>query len=85
MSLYRPSLRIANIYTDAKLLDTFWEEMNRREAWDRTFEKRLRPVQAEVYRNSDDNEVLAQLMAEKAEEEQRRQYWDAKNLKPQVA
>lgn len=68
---------------DTVLLDTFWEEMNRREAWDRTFEKRLRPVLNEIRLKDDDKEVLAGLMAERSQEEQRRKDWDAQHQKAQ--
>lgn len=50
--------------------------MNRREVWDRSFEKRMRPLARETFPSEDDNEAIKALNAERAEEEERRQKWD---------
>jgi hypothetical protein len=66
---------------DAAAQESFWEEMNRREMWDRTFEKRIQPILKERYPAKDDEEALEEMNVEKEEEDQRRRDWDAKHLK----
>ena len=51
-------------------------EMNRREQWDRTYEKRMRPLKKLIRLEKDDEEALEVLDQEKKEEEERRQKWD---------
>jgi hypothetical protein len=61
--------------------------MNRREAWDRSFEKNLRKVETnrwcggEPESNFEDRqrEQIAQLKARKNLEDQNRQIWDSKH------
>jgi len=51
-------------------------EMNRRERWDRTYEKRMRPLKNLTPFEEDDEEALKALDQEKKEEEERRLKWD---------
>jgi hypothetical protein len=54
-------------------MDSFWYEMNRRERWDRMFEKRLNDLPP--FSREDAKE---QLNREKIIEDQKRQEWDIK-------
>lgn len=61
----------------------FWDEMNRREKWDRAFEKKIRTASA---RSTDSGEVIAKekLELERQEEDKRRLEWDAQQAKQRI-
>ena len=59
--------------------DTFWEEMNRREKWDRAFEKRIK---AKSYLSTDYDSMLIELEKEKEQENKARLEWDAQYARP---
>jgi hypothetical protein len=64
---------------------TFWEKMNRREGWDRTFEKKLRATSAEArrVRLGDNEKMIAKekLELERQGEDKSRLEWDAGQAK----
>lgn len=61
--------------------DAFWNEMNRREKWDRDHEKRMLALEeGESYRSDGDRDTsLVGAEKEKALEDQARLEWDAQN------
>lgn len=66
-------VNISSPSTDTAVQEKFWDEMNRREAWDRTFEKRMAKAKSEFLWNA---EATEDLKAERAGEDDRRQQWD---------
>lgn len=68
------------VIEDAVTHEPFWEEMNRREIWDRTYEKRVKPFLNNKYPSQEDEEIFTELRVEKKEEDERRRDWDAKQM-----
>jgi hypothetical protein len=65
--------------------DTFWEEMNRREKWDRDYEKRLLDLAARGFYGKEEDErefKTVNLQKEKELEDQGRLKWDVTNARP---
>ena len=74
-------LSVADSSLASQVKDTFWAEMNRREKWDRDFEKRLRDASENTFtsrrrKDKDADQGTADLEKEKADEEAVRIEWD---------
>ncbi|KAJ9644708.1 hypothetical protein H2199_003671 [Coniosporium tulheliwenetii] len=59
--------------------DLFWDEMNRREKWDRKFEQRMLDARTGSYFGGDVKMRIAALEKEKQQEDAARVEWDTKN------
>jgi hypothetical protein len=57
---------------------TFSDEMNRREKWDRMFERKMRATESHQ-QSEKTREIQERLDEEKAEEDRQRQEWDAEH------
>jgi hypothetical protein len=61
----------------------FWDEMNRREKWDRAFERKIRTTSMRSS-GADEQSVKEGLELERQHEDKRRLEWDAQQVKKLV-